>query len=83
MEGNGDKRPVYADSTCRSKEREADLAKQNITSQICEKGNRGRPLNEEQKAANHEKSRSPSSFGQDSENHSDCRIGQTSVSPPA
>lgn len=56
-DANGVKRPVYADSAYRSKEREADLAQQNITSQICEKGSRGHPLNEEQKAANHEKSK--------------------------
>ena len=57
VDANGDKRPVYADSAYRSKEREADLAKQNITSQICEKGSRGHPLSCEQKAANHEKSK--------------------------
>jgi len=56
-DANGDKRPVYADSAYRSKEREADLAEQNITSHICEKGSRGHPLNEEQKAANHQKSK--------------------------
>ena len=56
-DANGNKRPVYADSAYRSKEREADLAKQNITSQICEKGRRGHPLSEAQKAANHAKSK--------------------------
>lgn len=56
-DANGDKRPVYADSAYRSAEREAELAQQNITSRICEKGSRGHPLSEEQKAANHEKSR--------------------------
>jgi len=56
-DANGDKRPVYADSAYRSKEREADLAQQNITSQICEKGSRGHPLSEKQKADNHEKSK--------------------------
>jgi len=56
-DANGDKRPVYADSAYRSKEREAELAEQNITSQICEKGSRGHPLTEEQKADNHKKSK--------------------------
>lgn len=56
-DANGDKRPVYADSAYRSAEREAELVQQNITSQICEKGSRGHPLSEEQKAGNHEKSR--------------------------
>lgn len=56
-DANGDKRPVYADSAYRSKEREADLAQQNITSQICEKGGRGHPLSEAQKADNHQKSK--------------------------
>lgn len=56
-DANGDKRPVYADSAYRSAEREAELAQQNITSRICEKGSRGHPLSEEQKADNHEKSR--------------------------
>lgn len=54
---NGAKRPVYADSAYRSKERETHLAQQNIPSQICEKGSRGHPLTEAQKAANHEKSK--------------------------
>lgn len=54
---NGDKRPVYADSAYRSKEREAELAEQNIPSQICEKGSRGHPLTAEQKANNHKKSK--------------------------
>ena len=56
-DGNGDKRPVYADSAYRSKEREASLAEQRIPSEICEKGNRSHPLTEEQKAANHQKSK--------------------------
>lgn len=56
-DANGDKRPVYADSAYRSEEREANLAQQNITSRICEKGSRGHPLSEEQKADNHEKSK--------------------------
>ncbi len=56
-DAHGDKRPVYADSAYRSKEREAELAEQNITSHICEKGSRGHPLDEAQKAANHAKSK--------------------------
>ena len=56
-DANGDKRAVYADSAYRSAERESELAQQNITSQICEKGSRGHPLSEEQKAGNHEKSK--------------------------
>ena len=56
-DANDGKRAVYADSAYRSAEREADLAKQNIPSQICEKGSRGHPLSEEQKADNHQKSK--------------------------
>ena len=56
-DANGDKRAVYADSAYRSAEREAELAQQNIPSQICGKGSRGHPLSEEQKAGNHEKSK--------------------------
>lgn len=56
-EANGDKRPVHADSAYRSAEREANLAPQNIASQIGEKGSRGHPLSEEQKADNHKKSK--------------------------
>lgn len=56
-EGNGNKRAIYADSAYRSKEREAGLAEQRIPSQICEKGSRGKPLTEEQKSANHQKSK--------------------------
>lgn len=56
-DANGVKRPVYADSAYRSTEREADLAKQNIQSQICEKGNRSHPLTEVQKIANRAKSK--------------------------
>jgi len=50
------KRPVYADSACRSAEREADLAKQGLESQIHEKGTRAAPLTEDQKASNRNKS---------------------------
>ena len=56
-DANGDKRAVYADSAYRSAEREAELAQQNIPSQICGKGSWGHPLSEEQKAGNHEKSK--------------------------
>lgn len=56
-DADGSKRAVYADSAYRSKEREVDLAEQQITSQICEKGARGHPLTEEQKADNHQKSK--------------------------
>jgi len=56
-DGNGDKRAVYADSAYRSEEKEAQLAQDRIPSQICEKGKRNHPLTEEQKAANHQKSK--------------------------
>ena len=56
-DADGNKRPVYADSAYRSVAREADLAKQNITSQICEKGSRSHPLSETQKSDNHKKSK--------------------------
>lgn len=51
------KRPIYADSAYRSKEKEAMLAVSNIASQICEKGVRNHPLTERQKASNKEKSK--------------------------
>lgn len=54
---NGKKRPAYADSAYRSKEREEKLANDNIPSQICEKGVRNHPLTEEQKEANRIKSK--------------------------
>jgi IS5 family transposase len=50
------KRPVYADSAYRSAEREADLAKRGLESQIHEKGTRAAPLTDDQKAANRNKS---------------------------
>lgn len=53
----GDKRAVYADSAYRSEEKEAQLAQDRIPSQICEKGKRNHPLTEEQKVANHLKSK--------------------------
>ena len=56
-DGEGNKRPVYADSAYRSQEKEKQLAADNIPSQICEKGARNHPLTEEQKASNKEKSK--------------------------
>ena len=57
---NGNKRAVFADSAYRSKEQEARLEVVGIESQVCEKGSRGHPLTEEQKAANHQKSKTRS-----------------------
>lgn len=54
---DGNKRAIYADSAYRSKEKEERLAADKIPSQICEKGVRDRPLTEEQKASNKEKSK--------------------------
>jgi IS5 family transposase len=56
-DAQGGKRPVYADSAYRSLEREADLAEAGIGSQICEKGAKGKPLTEAQKASNRSKSK--------------------------
>lgn len=56
----GAKRAVYADSAYRSKEQEARLEAAGIESQVCEKGSRGHSLTEEQKAANHQKSKTRS-----------------------
>lgn len=53
----GNKREVFADSAYRSKEKEAALIEAKITSQIHEKGVRGKPLTEEQKASNNIKSK--------------------------
>jgi IS5 family transposase len=53
----GGMRPVYADSAYRSQEKEAQLAAAGIPSHICEKGHRGTPLGEGQKAANRIKSK--------------------------
>ena len=50
-------RAVYADSAYRSAEREAELAKQALKSEICEKGARNHPLTEEQQASNRRKSK--------------------------
>ena len=57
---NGNKRAVFADSAYRSKEQEARLEAAGIESQVCEKGSRGHPLTEQQKAANHQKSKTRS-----------------------
>ena len=56
-DAQGNKRPIYGDSAYRSKEKEAYLAKANIASQIGEKGARGHPLTDAQKAMNKTKSR--------------------------
>ena len=54
---DGQKRAAYADSAYRSQEQEERLQANGIESQICEKGARGKPLTEEQKAANRQKSK--------------------------
>lgn len=54
---DGKKRAVYADSAYRSKEKEAQLAANNMPSQICEKGARNAPLTEGQKVSNKLKSK--------------------------
>ena len=53
-------RVVYADSAYSGAPIEAALAAKNVEPQINEKGTRGQPLNEEQKASNREKSRTRS-----------------------
>lgn len=57
VDGQGKKRPAYADSAYRSAQREADLAAAGIDSQIHEKGVKGTPLNEAQQASNRVKSK--------------------------
>jgi IS5 family transposase len=57
IDANGEKRVVYADSAYRSKDREESLAADGFESQIHEKGTRGHPLSEEQKASNRVKSK--------------------------
>ena len=54
---DGQKRAAYADSAYRSKEQEERLQANGIESQVCEKGARGKPLTEEQKASNRQKSK--------------------------
>ncbi len=56
----GKKRAAYADSAYRSKEQEEKLQANGIQSQVCEKGTRGTPLTEEQKASNRVKSKTRS-----------------------
>ena len=53
----GKKRAAYADSAYRYKEQEERLQAHGIESQVCEKGVRGTPLTEEQKATNRVKSK--------------------------
>ena len=57
IDAEGGKRAVYADSAYRSKEREETLAAGRFESQIHEKGSRGHPLTDEQKASNRVKSK--------------------------
>ncbi len=57
VDGDGNKRAVYADSAYRSKEHEEELAADNLPSQICEKGTRGHPLTDAQKETNRVKSK--------------------------
>jgi len=56
-DNQGQKRAAYADSAYRSKEQEERLQVNEIESQVCEKGTRGKPLTEEQKASNRQKSK--------------------------
>jgi IS5 family transposase len=56
-DAEGKKRDVFADSAYRSAEKETALKNANIASQIHEKGVRGTPLSEEQKASNRIKSK--------------------------
>ena len=56
-DNEGQKRAAYADSAYRSKEQEERLQANEIESQVCEKGTRGKPLSEEQKASNRQKSK--------------------------
>lgn len=57
IDDQGKKRPAYADSAYRSAAQEERLAEANIVSEIHEKGVRGKPLTEEQKASNAVKSK--------------------------
>jgi IS5 family transposase len=54
---NGEKRPIYADSAYRSTDREETLAADRFESRIHEKGTRGHPLTDTQKASNRVKSK--------------------------
>jgi len=57
IDTDGKKRPIYGDSAYRSKEREERLVANEFESQIHEKGARGHPLTDEQKASNRIKSK--------------------------
>ena len=57
IDAEGEKRAVYADSAYRSQDREVALAAEGFESQIHEKGTRGHPLTDEQKASNRIKSK--------------------------
>lgn len=57
IDTKSEKRPLYADSAYRCKDREETLAAGGLESQIHEKGTRGHPLTEEQKASNRIKSK--------------------------
>lgn len=55
IDKDGNKRTVYADSAYRSGAQEQKLVDARIDNQICEKGVRGKPLTEAQKAPNRTK----------------------------
>ena len=57
LDAQGGKRPAYADSAYRSKEREQALAANGFESHIHEKGTRAHPLSDAQKASNRIKSK--------------------------
>lgn len=57
VDEQGKKRSAFADSAYRSAAQEARLAEANIASEIHEKGVRGKPLTEEQKMSNTQKSK--------------------------
>jgi transposase, IS5 family len=57
VDADGEKRRIYADSAYRSIEREETLVADGFESQIHEKGTRGHPLTDAQKASNRIKSR--------------------------
>ena len=57
LDDDDKKRAIYADSAYRSKEKEEQLEKDGIPSEICEKGTKNHPLTEEQKSSNKKKSK--------------------------
>ena len=57
IDADGEKRPIYADSAYRAKEREETLVADGFESQIHEKGTRGHPLTDAQKLSNRIKSK--------------------------